>query len=80
MLRGFEQLLQIDANNLRANTVPTLALLGALDASVEYVERQARVMSNLEVITIPGATHTTAYRDAAFIENLVAFLDEHSRD
>ncbi len=80
VLRGFEQLLQIDASNLRANTVPTLALLGAQDPSVEYVERQASVMSNLEVITIPGATHVTAYRDAAFIEHLVAFLDEHSRN
>ncbi len=78
VLRGFEQLHQIDADNLRANTVPTLALLGTEDPSVEYVERQESVMSNLEVITIPGATHATAYRDAAFIKHLVAFLDEHS--
>ncbi len=78
VVRGFEPLLQISADNLRANTVPTLALVGERDPLSADVERLAGVMSNLDVIEIPGATHMTAFSDGVFIENLVAFLDKHS--
>ena len=75
--RGFEQLSQVSAENLRANTVPTLALVGDLDPLIEDVERLAGVMSDLDVIEIPGATHMTAVGDGLFIESLLAFLDMH---
>ena len=77
VIRGFPQLSQIAADNLRANTVPTLALVGDRDPLIAGVELLASVMSNLDVVEIPGATHMTAFSDAVFIENLVEFLDKH---
>ena len=62
VVRGFPALAQVSAQNLRANTVPTLALIGDRDPLIEDVERLAGVMANLEVIEIPGATHGTAPR------------------
>ena len=78
VIRGFPQLSHITADNLRANTVPTLALIGDRDPLIEGVERLAGVMSNLDVVEIPGATHMTLFREDMFIEHLVGFLDAHS--
>jgi pimeloyl-ACP methyl ester carboxylesterase len=77
VVRGYGPLLEISADNLRANTVPTLALVGERDPTKSDVERLANVMSHLDVIEIPEATHMTAPMDRKFIENLVAFLDKH---
>ncbi len=78
VIRGLPQLTRITADNLRANTVPTLALIGDQDPNMENVERLAGVMSNLEVVEIPGADHMTAPGEDTFIESLVGFLDKHS--
>lgn len=75
MMRSLLQLSRIPADSLRANKVPTLALVGEHDPRVEEVERLAGVMANLEVIEIPGATHATSVRLAA--EDLLTFLDKH---
>ena len=80
VIRGLPQLTRITADNLRANTVPTLALIGDQDPNMENVERLAGVMPNLDVVEIPGANHMTAPGEDMFIESLVGFLDEHSRN
>ena len=78
VVRGFADLSQISAENLRANAVPTLAIVGDLDPLSADVERLAGVMASLDVVEIPGATHMTAFSDALFIESLVKFLSKHS--
>ena len=78
VVRGFRALAKVSAENLRANKIPTLALIGDQDPLIDDVERLAGVMANLEVIEIPGATHGTAFTDALFIESLVKFLHSHS--
>ncbi len=59
--------------------VPTLALIGGQDPNMENVERLAGVMSNLDVVIIPGATHMSAPGEDMFIETLIRFLGEHSQ-
>ena len=76
VMRGSEQLLQITDSNLQVNAMPTLAIVGDRDPSIESVHRLAAVMANLDVVEIPGADHTTAVGEV-FIEHLVAFLDQH---
>ncbi len=76
-LRGFDALGRISAQNLVENRVPTLALVGDQDPLLQQVETMAAVMSNLEVVEIPGATHMTAFSDPLFTETLVAFLGRH---
>lgn len=78
VVRGFPALAEVSADNLRANRVPTLALIGDRDPLIEDVERLAGVMANLTVVEIPGATHGTAFSEEMFIESLVQFLDTHS--
>ncbi len=63
---------------VKANKVPTLALVGSLDplkAGVDHLE--AMNMPNLKVVVVPGATHMTAFASPVFIQNLKSFLEEH---
>jgi len=63
---------------LRANKVPALALIGELDPLKAGVDRLNEIMPNLKVIVIRGANHGTAPSSPEFMENLRAFLTEHS--
>ena len=67
----------ITARNLADNTVPSLALIGERDPILRQVDAMAAVMANLEVVTIPGATHMTAFSDQRFTDTLISFLDKH---
>jgi pimeloyl-ACP methyl ester carboxylesterase len=63
---------------VKANKVPTLAMVGSLDplkAGVDHLE--AMNMPNLKVVVVPGATHMTAFASPVFIQNLKSFLEEH---
>jgi len=66
------------AQQLRANKVPVLALIGELDPGKSDVGRLNGMMPNLKVVVIPKANHITAFSDPEFIKNLNAFLIEHS--
>ncbi len=74
--RGLPFLFEIKADQLRATTVPVLAMIGEYDHNLEAVKRMAGVVPALEVVQIPGATHATSVRPSA--EHLVTFLDKHS--
>lgn len=76
IMRGMVQLNQISANGLRANRVPTLALVAEHDRRVRDVERLAGVMPSLEVVVLPGATHATSVPPSAV--HLIAFLGKHT--
>ncbi len=62
---------------MRSNQVPTLALIGEIDPNKRDVDRMVGVMSNLEVVVIPGADHGAALRAAMFLEQTLKFLAKH---
>jgi pimeloyl-ACP methyl ester carboxylesterase len=76
--RGMLPLFEVSAASLRAAKLSVLAIVGEQDSNIEAVQRMAGVMPQLEVVTIPGATHATSVRPAA--EPLVAFLNKHQRN
>ena len=76
--RSMTELAKVSAASLRANTVPALALVGGRDPEAEAVERLAGVMSNLDVIKLPGATHASSV--GAATESLLEFLGRHGVD
>jgi pimeloyl-ACP methyl ester carboxylesterase len=75
VMRGMIQINEISSDELRANKVPTLALVGERDRRVPDVKRLAGVMSNLEVVVLPGATHATSVGMST--GNVVSFLGRH---
>ncbi len=69
---------QVTEAKVKANKIPTLALVGALDplkAGVDHLV--AMDMPELNVVVIPGATHMTAFASPVFITNLKNFLEDH---
>ena len=76
--RGMLPLFEVSAASLRAAKLPVLAIIGEQDGNITAVKRMADVMPQLEVVTIPGATHATSVRPAA--EPLVTFLNTHRRN
>jgi pimeloyl-ACP methyl ester carboxylesterase len=75
-VRGFRGL-AIDAEKLKANEVPTLALIGELDPLKKGVDTLKEDLAKLEVVVIPGADHMTAVSNPEFIKSLTAFLARH---
>jgi pimeloyl-ACP methyl ester carboxylesterase len=70
--------LVVSKEKLKANKVPTLALVGMDDPIKEItVDNIKRDFANLKVVEIEGADHITAYCTPKFIYNLRKFLDEH---
>ncbi len=63
---------------LKANKVPTLALIGSDDPLKVGVDELAEVMPNLKVEVIEGTDHMTAFSNPEFIDGLTAFLAAHS--
>ena len=76
VLRGWDGL-AVTEENLRANEVPTLALVGGDDPLKEKVDDLNGVMSNLQIVVIPNADHFQSLTDPAFVENIDAFLGQH---
>lgn len=69
--------LSVTEEQLRANKVPVLTMVGTEDPLRLGVDRMAGVMANQTIVYIQGADHLSALNDA-FIDNLKAFLDKHS--
>ena len=59
---------------MRAVTVPVLGIVGTNDPYLKDFERLKAVMPQLELVTIPGASHGTAPGRPEFIAALEAFL------
>ena len=79
VVRGFPGLTNIGAEQLRANRVPTLALVGADDPLADDVSAMSELMMNVEVHRIEGADHMTAFGREEFAEQLAAFVAAHPR-
>ena len=66
----------VPEENLRQNSVPTRAIVGALDPLKAKVDALIPVMRNLEVVVIPGADHG-ALSLPVFSAHVIEFLKRH---
>jgi len=77
-IRGMKGL-AVSEEQLRANKVPTLAIIGDKDPLKAGVDDMQARMSNLKVEVIEGADHMTTFRSPKFIGGLKEFLAAHSQ-
>jgi pimeloyl-ACP methyl ester carboxylesterase len=76
VIRGMPGLAVTD-EQLKANKVPTLALIGEIDPLKKGVDDIKGRMANLRVVVIDGADHVSAFSSPEFIKELKDFLDKH---
>jgi pimeloyl-ACP methyl ester carboxylesterase len=77
VLRGMKDLAVSD-EKLKANRVPTLALIGEIDPLKKGVDELKDRMANLRVVVIDEADHITAFARPEFLKELREFLGKHS--
>jgi pimeloyl-ACP methyl ester carboxylesterase len=78
VLRGMTRLAVSD-EKLKANQVPTLALIGAIDPLKKGVDDLKGRLSNLRIVVINDADHMTAFTRPEFVMELKEFLGKHPR-
>lgn len=71
--------LAVTKAQLKANKVPTLALIGSDDPLKESVELIKDDLANLKIVTIEDTDHITAFASPKFLEALHKFLAEHAQ-
>lgn len=71
--------LEVTDEQLKANRVPTLALVGEIDPLKKSVDDMKGRMSNLKIVVIPDADHITAFYQPEFLQALQGFLARHPR-
>lgn len=72
--------LAVNKEKLKANKVPTLALIGSDDPLKESITLIKDDMANLKVVVIDGADHLNAFVKPQFIQSLRKFLAEHRQN
>jgi pimeloyl-ACP methyl ester carboxylesterase len=78
LVRGTNNNIIVMEDELRANKVPVLALIGEEDLQKANVDGMDGIMSNLEISVIPKADHMTAIFDPLFVQGIKSFLSKHS--
>jgi pimeloyl-ACP methyl ester carboxylesterase len=78
-IRGMENL-SVEESSLKANKVPTLAIIGSEDPLKVGVDEMEKVMSNLKVEVMDGADHMTCFQRPEFVDDLKPFLEDHSKE
>jgi pimeloyl-ACP methyl ester carboxylesterase len=76
VVRGWKDL-AVTSAELKANRVPTLAIVGGNDPLKKSVDALDGRLAHLKIVVIPGADHLTAISRPEFIRALKAFLDAH---
>jgi pimeloyl-ACP methyl ester carboxylesterase len=76
VVRGMKEFAVSD-EKLKANQVPTLALIGENDPLKKGVDELEGRMANLRVVVIEGADHVTAFARPEFLKELKDFLGKH---
>lgn len=77
VIRGMPGL-AVTEDQLKANKVPTLSLIGEIDPLKLGVDELEKRMKNLKVIVIEGADHMTAFTNPLFKTELRDFLSAHA--
>ena len=73
VLRGFPGF-AVTEEALRANTVPTLTIIGSEDGFLPDAQALAAIMANHELLVVDGKTHMDIAHADEFREGLLAFL------
>ncbi len=71
----------VTVEQVAAVNVPTMAIIGSADPTIENVNKLKRAMPKLKVVTIEGATHSGergAHKRPEFVQALQEFLKAHS--
>ena len=79
VVRGWKSL-TVRKEQLKANKVPTLGLIGSDDPLMQSITIIKDDMANLKVVVIEGADHMNAFTKPLFIQSLRKFLAEHRQD
>jgi pimeloyl-ACP methyl ester carboxylesterase len=74
--RAFKDL-AVAEDKLKANRIPTLALIGEIDPLKKGVDELKGHLANLKIVVIDGADHITAFSSPEFSRHLSAFLTQH---
>lgn len=77
VIRGGAANRQITEEQLRANRVPMLAIIGAIDPLKASVDAMQGVASHLEVKVLPGRDHLSAVADPELAASMREFLMRH---
>ncbi|MHB1424732.1 MAG: alpha/beta fold hydrolase [Gemmataceae bacterium] len=72
--------LAVTKEQLKANKVPTLILMGESDPLKQGIEVIKDDLANVKVVTIDGVGHMTAFASPKFLAELKKFLEEHKAD
>ena len=70
----------IPDSKLKANRVPTLAIIGSIDPLKTGVDELNGRMANLHTVVIDGADHMTAFSRPEFVANVQKFLSQAAVD
>ncbi len=79
VIRGMGDL-QVTEAQLKANRVPTRAIIGEIDPLREGVTEMEKVMSALDVVVVDGTDHMTAFGNPAFLKAAQQHLDANGLD
>lgn len=77
VIRGGAGNRQITAEQLRANRVPMLAVVGEIDPVKAGVDAMSGLAANFEVEVLPGKDHLTAVADPELARSMREFLLRH---
>jgi pimeloyl-ACP methyl ester carboxylesterase len=77
VLRSFNEL-KVPKAKLKANRVPTLALIGEKDSLKKSVDGLKGTMGHLKIVVLKGADHMTAMARPEFVKSLQEFLRKHA--
>jgi pimeloyl-ACP methyl ester carboxylesterase len=78
VVRGMKEL-TVSEEKLKANQVPTLALIGDQDPLKEGVDALRGQLPNLQVVVLKGADHLNAFARPEFVGGLKVFLAKYSQ-
>jgi len=76
-LRGMKEL-RVTEDELRKNTVPTLAIIGERDPLKVFADQLAATMGNIKEVVLSEADHLSTSGNPEFVQALEAFFAEHA--
>ncbi len=76
-MRGMSGLV-VTEEQLRANAVPTLTIVGTDDPLRRGVDQMKGIMANQEIVYVEGGDHITTLRKPEFVGSIRSFLKKHS--
>jgi pimeloyl-ACP methyl ester carboxylesterase len=79
VVRGWKDI-EVTDDELKANKVPTLGLIGEIDPLKKRVDETKDVLANFTVVVIKGADHMNAFTRPVFMSTLKEFLAKNSAD